>query len=121
MIVQELTARRDDRFEPNDRADDARSLAPGKQVALIQRNADWFRVVIPPGLTLSATLFAPEGPFALEVRGLSSQPVQDAVVAPDGRGVRVTAGQEPRPLFVRVTGDDAGRTYQLLLRLTPGL
>lgn len=121
MIVQELTARRDDRFEPNDDAATATSLSPGKQLALIQRDADWFRVVVPPGLTLQATLFAPEGPFALELRGQGAQPLDDVTLAEDGRTARVTAGPEPRPVFVRVTGDDAGRRYQLLLRLTPGL
>jgi hypothetical protein len=121
MIVQELTAREDDRFEPNDSAAEATVLAPGRQLALMQRNADWFRVSVPPGLTLQVTLFAPEGPFALELRDQGGDPLEDATLADDGRTARVTAGPEPRPLFVRVTGDDAGRAYQLLVRFTPGL
>jgi hypothetical protein len=120
MIVQELTARRDDRFEPNDEAAQATTLAPGRQLALIQRDPDWFRLAVPPGLTLHVTLFAPEGAFAVELRGRGGELLPDAVLADDGRTARVTAGAEPRPVLVRVIGDDSGRRYQLLVRLAPG-
>lgn len=120
MIVQELTARRDDRWEPNDAAAEATVLTPGRQLALIQRNVDWFTVAVPPGLTLQATLFAPEGPTTLEVRDQGGELLEDATLADDGRTARVTAGPEPRPLFLVVTGDDSGRGYQLLVRFAPG-
>lgn len=120
MIVQELTAREDDRFEPNDSTAEATILTPGRQLSLIQRDADWFLVSVPPGLTLQVTLFAPEAPFTLV---LSDQggPLDDATLADDGRTARVTAGPTPRPVFLSVTGDDTARGYQLLVRFTPGV
>ena len=42
MIAYRLTDPYDDRFEPNDDARGAALLEPGRQVALRQRNADWF-------------------------------------------------------------------------------
>jgi hypothetical protein len=119
MIVQELTARHDDRFEPNDDASAATPVAPGRQVALLQRNPDWFRATVPPGLALHATLFWPDGRLALDLRGTGGEPLDGAVVAPDGRSARLPPGAVDRFVLVRVTGDDRGRTYQLLLRLLP--
>ncbi|MCW8139946.1 MAG: hypothetical protein KIT58_13695 [Planctomycetota bacterium] len=119
MVVQELTARRDDRHEPNDDPREAVTITPGRQVALRQWNADWFRVVVPPGLGLSVTLLAPEGPFTLTLRSASAAPLPDAVMATDGRAGRVPPGPAERTVLVGVTGDDRGRPYQLLVRLSP--
>ncbi|MCO5166894.1 MAG: LPS assembly lipoprotein LptE [Planctomycetes bacterium] len=119
MIVHELTARRDDRHEPNDDPSEAVTITPGRQVALRQWNPDWFRVVVPPGLGLSVTLMAPEGPFQLTLRSTSAAPLPDAVMATDARAGRVPPGPAERVVLVGVTGDDRGRPYQLLVRLTP--
>ena len=119
MIVQELTARSDDRFEPNEDAASATLLPAGRQVALLQRNDDWFRVEVPPGLALHATLFAPEGPLALDLRGTDGAPFAGAAVAPDGRTAHLPPDAKDRAALLRVSGDDRGRAYQLLLRLLP--
>jgi hypothetical protein len=120
MVVQELTARADDRFEPNDAPDEATPLRAGRQHALVQRDADLFRVVIPPGLEARVTLFAPEGPLRVDAVGLDGAPLADARPSADGREVAVTAGAEERTIIIQVTGDDAGTAYQLRARLVPG-
>lgn len=119
MIVHELTARVDDRHEPNDTIEQAVTLTPGRQVALRQRDADWFQVLVPAGLGLSVTLMAPEGPFALELRSATAGAVPDATLADDRRGARVPPAPTARGIYIGVTGDDRGRTYQLLIRLSP--
>lgn len=119
MVVHELTAREDDRHEPNDIAEQAVTLAPGRQVALRQRDADWFKVEVPAGLGLTVTLLAPEGPFGLDLRAATGAPLDGATLAADRRDARLAPGPASRSVLIVVTGDDAGRTYQLLLRLSP--
>jgi hypothetical protein len=119
MVVHELTAREDDRHEPNDVAEQAVTVAPGRQIALRQRDADWFEVEVPAGLGLTVTLLAPEGPFGLELRSAKGAPLDDATLAADRRDARLAPGPASRSVLIVVTGDDAGRTYQLLLRLSP--
>jgi hypothetical protein len=119
MIVFELTARSDDRFEPNETPDQATPLAPGRQVALVQRDPDWFKVTVPPGLVLHVTLFAPEAPVTLELRDAAAAPLGDATRSDDGRTASVAAGATERVVLLRITGDDRGRRYELLTRLGP--
>lgn len=119
MVVHELTSREDDRHEPNDEPARAVTLSPGRQVALRQRDEDWFKVDVPAGLGLLVTLMAPEGPFALEVRSATGGPLADAAFSEDRREARVPPGPTGRTVLLEVTGDDRGRTYQLLLRLSP--
>lgn len=119
MVVQELTAREDDRHEPNDEPAAAATLRPGEQLALCQRDPDWFRIEVPAGLGLAVTLMAPEGPFALELRSAAGAPLAEATTSEDRREAHVAPGPAGRVVLVKVTGDDHGRTYQLLLRLSP--
>lgn len=119
MVVHELTAREDDRHEPNDEPSQAVAIAAGTQVALRQRDADWFQVDVPAGLGLTATLMAPEGPFELELLSRGGAPMADAARSEDRREARVAAGPAGRLVLIRISGDDRGRTYQLLLRLSP--
>lgn len=119
MVVQELTARSDDRHEPNDEPAAATPLQAGRQVALIQRDADLFRVTVPPGLALHATLFGPEGPLALGLADPGGAPLAGATTADDGRSAKLASSKDEREVLVRVTGDDRGARYQLLLRLLP--
>lgn len=119
MVVHELTAREDDRHEPNDEPSQAVTIPAGRQVALRQRDDDWFAVDVPAGLGLTATLMAPEGPFALEVRSRGGAPLADAATSEDRREARLPAGPAGRTVLIKISGDDRGRTYQLLLRLSP--
>ncbi len=49
LVVAELAARDDDRYEDDDEASEAKPLAFGRQVALQQRDPDWFAVTVPAG------------------------------------------------------------------------
>lgn len=119
MVVHELTAREDDRHEPNDEPSQATTIRAGRQVALRQRDLDWFRVEVPAGLGLSATLMAPEGPFTLELHVAEGAPLEGVTRSEDGREARVSPAPAARALLIRVAGDDRGREYQLLVRLSP--
>lgn len=118
MIVHEFIAREDDRHEPNDEPSQAATIRAGRQVALRQRDPDWFRVEVPAGLGLSVTLLAPEGPFTLELRAEGEAPL-DVARSADGREARVPPAPGARSVLIGVTGDDRGRAYQLLVRLSP--
>ena len=117
MIVARLSDRGDDRFEPNDEPARATAIPLGRQVALRQRDEDWFRVLVPPGKALEATLSysGPDG-LVLRAAGSDGQFLRDARSGADGvLTVPPAAGE--RTVLLRVTGEDEGRPYQLALRL----
>lgn len=118
MVVALLVEQEDDRWEPNDEPAAAVALPLGRQFALRQRDADWFKVVIPPGKTLEASLIHP-GPDDLILRaaGPDGEWIADTQMVDGTRFVRVPALENERAVLLRVTGTDEGRPYQLGLRL----
>lgn len=119
MIVFRLAAREDDRFEPNDEPAAARALPLGRQADLRQREADWFRLTVPPRQRLVATIFFDEGGLTLSATDVDGAPLADATADDEGRIVRVPSAAEPRAVRLRVAGDDSGQRYALDLRLEP--
>lgn len=118
MVVAHLVERQDDRWEPNDEPAQAIPLPLGRQFALRQRDPDWFRVVVPAGKTLEATLdHRGEPDLVLRAAGPDGQWVPDAQMVDGSRLVRVPALEGERTVLLRVTGPDDGRPYQLGLRL----
>lgn len=118
MIVARLAERSDDRWEPNDEPARAVALPLGRHVALRQRDADWFRIVVPPDQALEVTL-AFSGPEDLVLRAASSDGewLPDALGSDGGRLLRVPALTGERTVLLRVSGPDDGREYGLNLRL----
>lgn len=118
MISLELQGRRDDRHEPNDDAESAALLTPGRQHALVQREADWFRVEVPGRQRLRATLYhSADLQFAL--RDGKGSPLPGVDVRGEGRLLEWISGSEPTQITIHVSGGDASARYQLALELFP--
>jgi hypothetical protein len=113
--VIHLQARDDDRYEDNDSADEAARLQPGRQVALIQRDPDWFRVEVPARMALRATIFHSTEALALTAWDPDGARPDDLEVRDEGRVVHLLAGASAREVHLEVGGDDAGVDYQLLV------
>jgi hypothetical protein len=118
QVVAELQAREDDRWEDNDDAQHARPIGAGRQLALIQRDEDWFAVAVPSGQELVATLYHSVAGLRLEAKDERGGPLPDARVVDEDRLVTVPAAQGARTVLLRVTGDDQGREYRLRVRVT---
>jgi hypothetical protein len=122
LVVAELAARDDDRYEDDDEPAEAKPLAFGRQVALLQRDADWFAVTVPAGRRLRATLYA-DGrerlALSLDATDRQGTPCADAARAPDRQRVEVDAGAEPRDVLLHVDGPGDGARYRLVLRSAP--
>lgn len=122
LVVAELAARDDDRYEDDDAPDEAKPLGPGRQVALQQHDADWFSVTVPAGRRLRATLYADGRDrlrLTLDATDARGAPLRDAARAPDHQRVEVDAGPEPRDLLLHVDGPGEGARYRLVLRAAP--
>lgn len=122
LVVAELSARDDDRYEDDDAPDEAKPLGPGRQVALQQHDPDWFSVTVPAGRRLQATLYADgRDRLALTIDATDGKgaPLADAARAPDRQRVEVDAGKEPRDLLLHVDGPGEGAKYRLVLRAAP--
>lgn len=118
-IVIRLQARWDDRYEPNDEPAQASELQPGRQVALVQREQDWFRISLPARQALRATLFASRGDLRLAACAAEegAPPLADAELRDEGRVLHLVGGEGARVVLLRVDGDGAGAEYQLLAEL----
>jgi Lipopolysaccharide-assembly len=121
MIVFRLERRVDDRWEPNDTAARARPLRLGRHEGLIQREDDWFRLTVPPGLELhvdleGATLDADD--VGLELTTLAGAPLLPDAPRRAYQAV-LPAADEEREACVHVTGAGRGSRYRLRLRVFP--
>ncbi len=122
LVVAELAARDDDRYEDDDEASEAKPLAFGRQVALQQHDPDWFAVTVPAGRRLRATLYADGRDrlrLTIDATDARGAPLADAVRAPDHQRVEVDAGAEPRDVLLHVDGPSEGAKYRLVLRAAP--
>lgn len=118
QIVFRLEAREDDRMEPNDDVGEAVVLRPGRQVALRQRNQDWFRVALAPRQALRVTLYYSTGGLVLRATDDAGEPLADAEQRDEGRVLTVLGGAAERTVFLHVDGDGSGAKYQLLVETT---
>jgi hypothetical protein len=134
LVVFRLEARDDDRYESNDDVSEARTLSPGQESSLIQRNPDCFRVQLGARHALKATIYfsasadandADEDAeetksSALHMRALdgagenAGKPLADTATRDEGRILTLLAGEAPRDVVLEITGDDTGTQYQLL-------
>lgn len=118
MVVFRLAKRHDDRLEPNDTPERATRLTPGRQLALSQRNADWFRVSVTPRHALRVTRYGPDG-LTLRAFGEDGAPLTGARIRDAGRLLEYFPGEAGRDVLLQVTGPDAGARYQLLVQVLP--
>lgn len=117
MIVFRLTARHDDRFEPNDAPQEAVPLGVREQLELIQRDPDWYRWVVPPDTRFEATLYYPGEGLRLSLHGPDGAPLPEAEGVDAGRQATLPASADEREVLLQVQGDDRGQRYRLALRL----
>lgn len=120
LVVAELGARHDDRHEPNQGPAQAPLVAPGRQVGLILRDEDWFRVEVPPGRALHVTLFVDDDETRLALTDAAGAPLPGAEVRDEGRLGHVPDAGKAQVVLLRVDGPHDGRRYELLVRLGPG-
>jgi len=118
MIALELQGRRDDRYEPNDDAESAALLTPGRQHALVQRESDWFRIEVPARRRLRAVLYH-SADLRFELRDSKGQPLPGVAVRGEGRLLEWISGTQPSQVTLHVSGGDASARYQLALELFP--
>jgi len=117
MIVFRLTAREDDRFEPNDAPAEAARLGVREQLDLMQRDADWFRWTLPPDTRFVATLYYDGEELALSLHDPDGAPLPSAEQIDGARQVSLPAAADEREVLLQVRGDDRGQRYRLALRL----
>ncbi|MGE0706417.1 MAG: LPS assembly lipoprotein LptE [Planctomycetota bacterium] len=115
MIALRLQGRRDDRHEPNQEAAGAPLLAPGLHRALIQRDADWFALRLPPRSALRVTLFRASEDLRLRLSDRAGAPLPELHARDGGRILEVVGGLESRELRAVVEGPGAGASYRLLV------
>lgn len=117
MVVFRLTARDDDRFEPNDGPAEATPLGVREQLDLLQRDPDWYRWTLPPDTRFVATLYYDGEGLSLGLHDADGEPLPTAEVLDDGRQASLPAAPEERIVLLQVRGDDRGQRYRLALRL----
>lgn len=119
MVVFQLSARQDDRHEPNDTPARATELGVGQQIRLFQRNPDWFKLAIPPGKSLRVGLYAgADAQLTIAGADEQGQPLPDAELRDEGKLLLVPGRTgEAREVWIHVDGPNAGAEYTLWIWL----